>query len=280
MLKYYYDRGKETIMKKRIMAIILAAAAAIGLCGCNGGEKKDWDYIKDKGELVVGITYFKPMNYFDDSTGELTGFETEFTTSVCNKLGVKPKFQEINWDNKTFELESKTIDVIWNGMTVSEKLGEKMIFSTPYIRNRQVAVIKKSNADKYKDIASMANASVTAEIGSAGETAVTSNETLSKNYNGSAAQKDVLMEIKAGTTEIGVIDYVMAKASVGDGTDYDDLMIVDGVNLAPEEYAVGIRKTDIELQKKINAAIDEMVKDGSLKALCEKYGLADVYAFN
>lgn len=267
-------------MKKRIMAIFLAAAAAIGLCGCNGGEKKDWDYIKDKGELVVGITYFKPMNYLDDSTGELTGFETEFTTSVCEKLGVKPKFQEINWDNKTFELESKTIDVIWNGMTVTEKLGEKMIFSTPYIRNRQVAVIKKSNADKYKDIESMAGASVTAEIGSAGENAVTSNETLSKNYNGSAAQKDVLMEIKAGTTEIGVIDYVMAKASVGDGTDYADLMIVDNVNLAPEEYAVGIRKTDTELQKKINSAIDEMVKDGSLKALCEKYGLSDVYAFN
>ncbi|MGN0670324.1 MAG: transporter substrate-binding domain-containing protein [Oscillospiraceae bacterium] len=267
-------------MKKKIMAIILAAAAAVGLCGCKGGEKKDWDYIQSKGELVVGITYFKPMNYFDDNTGELTGFETEFTTAVCEKLGVKPKFQEINWDNKVFELDAKTIDVIWNGMTVKADLAEKINFSTPYIRNRQVAVIKKANADKYKDLASMAGASVTAEIGSAGETAVQADENLSKNYNGSAAQKDVLMEIKAGTTEIGVIDYVMAKASVGDGTDYSDLMIVENVNLAPEEYAVGIRKDDVELQKKINAAIDEMVKDGSLKALCEKYDLADVYAFN
>ena len=145
-------------MKKKIMAIILAAAAAIGLCGCKGGEKKDWDYIQSKGELVVGITYFKPMNYFDDNTGELTGFETEFTTAVCNKLGVKPKFQEINWDNKVFELDAKTIDVIWNGMTVKADLAEKINFSTPYIRNRQVAVIKKTNADKYKDLASMAGA--------------------------------------------------------------------------------------------------------------------------
>lgn len=267
-------------MKKKIMAIFLAVAAAVGLCGCKSEEKKDWDYIQSKGELVVGITYFKPMNYFDDNTGELTGFETEFTTAVCEKLGVKPKFQEINWDNKVFELDAKKIDVIWNGMTVKADLAEKINFSTPYIRNRQVAIIKKTNADKYKDLASMANASVTAEIGSAGETAVQSDENLSKNYNGCAAQKDVLMEIKAGTTEIGVIDYVMAKASVGEGTDYSDLMIVENVNLAPEEYAVGIRKDDVELQKKINAAIDEMVKDGSLKALCEKYDLADVYAFN
>lgn len=265
-------------MKKKIMALILAAAAALGLCGCNGGEKTDWEYIKDKGTLTVGITYFEPMNYFDEN-GVLTGFETEFTTAVCNKLGVKPDFQEINWDNKVFELDAKTIDVIWNGMTVNAELAQKIIFSTPYIRNKQVVVIKKSNADKYKDLASMANASVTAEVGSAGETAVKADANLSKNYTGAAAQKDVLMEIKAGTTEIGVIDYVMAKASVGEGTDYADLMIVDSVELPPEEYAVGIRKDDVELQKKINAAIDELVKDGTLKAIAEKYDLADVYAF-
>lgn len=265
-------------MKKKIMALVLAAAAALGLCGCGSNKATDWKYIEEKGELVVGITYFEPMNYFDDK-GELTGFETEFTKAVCEKLGVTPKFQEINWDNKVFELDAKTIDVIWNGMTVNDELAQKIIFSTPYIKNRQVAIIKTSNADKYTDLASMANASVTAEIGSAGETAVKADENLSKNYTGAAAQKDVLVEVKAGTTEVGVIDYVMAKASVGEGTDFSDLMIVENVNLAPEEYAVGIRKDDTELQAKINAAIDELVKDGTLKKLAEKYDLADVYAF-
>lgn len=265
-------------MKKKIMALVLAAAAALGLCGCKGNTDSDWSYIEKKGELVVGITYFEPMNYFDDN-GELVGFETEFTKAVCEKLGVTPKFQEINWDNKVFELDAKTIDVIWNGMTVNDELAQKIIFSTPYIRNKQVVIIKKSNADKYTDTASMANASVTAEIGSAGETAVKADENLSKNYNGCAAQKDVLVEVMAGTTEIGVIDYVMAKASVGEGTDFSDLMIVESVTLAPEEYAIGIRKGDTELQAKINAAIDELVKDGTLKQIAEKYDLADVYAF-
>lgn len=265
-------------MKKKIMALVLAAAAALGLCGCKGNTDSDWSYIEKKGELVVGITYFEPMNYFDDN-GELVGFETEFTKAVCEKLGVTPKFQEINWDNKVFELDAKTIDVIWNGMTVNDELAQKIIFSTPYIRNKQVVIIKKSNADKYTDTVSMANASVTAEIGSAGETAVKADENLSKNYNGCAAQKDVLVEVMAGTTEIGVIDYVMAKASVGEGTDFSDLMIVESVTLAPEEYAIGIRKGDTELQAKINAAIDELVKDGTLKQIAEKYDLADVYAF-
>lgn len=266
-------------MKRILTALMAAVLCVFAFAGCQKNEKSDWEYIKDKGTLTVGITYFKPMNYFDDN-GKLVGFETEFTEAVCKKLGVEPKFQEINWDNKVFELDAKTIDVIWNGMTVKEDLKEKIIFSTPYIRNRQVIVIKKDNADKYKDIASMAGASVTAEVGSAGETAVQADETLRKSYNGCAAQKDVLMEIKAGTTEIGVIDYVMAKASVGEGSDYSDLMIVENVNLAPEEYAIGIRKGDVELQKKINAAIDELVKDGTLKAIAEKYDLADVYAFN
>lgn len=266
-------------MKKKILAFFLAAAAAVGLCGCSGEEKKDFEAIKAKGEMVVGITYFEPMNYFDEA-GKLTGFETEFTTAVCEKLGVKPKFQEIDWNKKVIELNSHTIDVIWNGMTVTEELGKEIGFSKPYIRNKQVVVIKKSNADKYKDVASMAGASIAAENGSAGQTAIENDAVLSKNkFLSCGAQKDVLMEIKAGTTEIGVIDQIMAVATIRDDNDYADLMIVDGIELTNEEYAVGIRKDDVELQNKINAAIDEMVKDGSLKSLCEKYGMGEQYAF-
>ena len=157
---------------------------------------------------------------------------------------------------------------------------DQINFSTPYIRNKQVVVIKAENAEKYADLASMTGVTIAAENGSAGQTAIETNETLSTNeFISCAAQKDVLLEIKAGTTEIGVIDYVMAKASIGEGTDYSDLMIVESVELTPEEYAIGIRLEDKVLLEKINAAIDEMVADGTLKALAEKYDLADVYAF-
>ncbi len=263
---------------KKIAALFMTAVLALGISGCSSA-KKDWDYIEDKGKLTVGITLFEPMNYYDENS-ELTGFETEFTRAVCEKLGVEADFQEIDWNQKITELQSKTIDVIWNGMTVKEEFKEQINFSTPYIRNKQVVVIKADNAEKYADLASMTGVTIAAETGSAGQTAIETNQTLSTNkFVGCAAQKDVLLEIKAGTTEIGVIDYVMAKASVGEGTDYSDLMIVDSVELTPEEYAIGIRLEDKELLEKINGAIDELVKDGTLLKLAEKYDLADVYAF-
>lgn len=294
---------------KRIAALLLAGIMSVGLCSCassntssapesssaaesnadssaadstdsTASEGGDWQYIADKGNFVAGITLFEPMNYYDEN-GELTGFETEFTKAVCEKLGVEAKFQEIEWDKKEIELNAKTIDAIWNGLTVTEEHKENMGFSKSYVRNKQVVVIKADNKDKYTDEASMAGASCAAESGSAGQTAIETSPVLSQNeFVGASAQKDVLLEVKAGTVELGVLDYVMAKASIGEGTDYSDLMIVEGVELAPEEYAIGMRKGDTETIEKVNGAIDELVADGTLKALAEKYGLADVYAFD
>ena len=294
---------------KRIAALLLAGIMSVGLCSCassntssasesssaaesnadgsaadstdsKASEGGDWQYIADKGNFVAGITLFEPMNYYDEN-GELTGFETEFTKAVCEKLGVEAKFQEIEWDKKEIELNAKTIDAIWNGLTVTEERKENMGFSKSYVRNKQVVVIKADNKDKYTDEASMAGASCAAESGSAGQTAIETSSVLSQNeFVGASAQKDVLLEVKAGTVELGVLDYVMAKASIGEGTDYSDLMIVEGVELAPEEYAIGMRKGDTETIEKVNGAIDELVADGTLKALAEKYGLADVYAFD
>ena len=294
---------------KRIAALLLAGIMSVGLCSCassntssasesssaaesnadgsaadstdsTASEGGDWQYIAAKGNFVAGITLFEPMNYYDEN-GELTGFETEFTKAVCEKLGVEAKFQEIEWDKKEIELNAKTIDAIWNGLTVTEERKENMGFSKSYVRNKQVVVIKADNKDKYTDEASMAGASCAAESGSAGQTAIETSSVLSQNeFVGASAQKDVLLEVKAGTVELGVLDYVMAKASIGEGTDYSDLMIVEGVELAPEEYAIGMRKGDTETIEKVNGAIDELVADGTLKALAEKYGLADVYAFD
>ena len=290
---------------KRIAALLLAGIMSVGLCSCastnsstasesssaadnadgsaadsTASDGGDWQYIADKGSFIAGITLFEPMNYYDEN-GELTGFETEFTKAVCEKLGVEAKFQEIEWDKKEIELNAKTIDAIWNGLTVTEERKENMGFSKSYVRNKQVVVIKADNKDKYTDEASMAGASCAAESGSAGQTAIETSDVLSQNeFVGASAQKDVLLEVKAGTVELGVLDYVMAKASIGEGTDYSDLMIVEGVELAPEEYAIGMRKGDTETIDKVNGAIDELVADGTLKALAEKYGLADVYAFD
>ncbi len=263
---------------KKILGI-LAALSILAAGSCSAEAKKDWDYISDKGTLTVGITLYEPMNYYDEN-GELTGFETEFTQAVCEKLGVTPDFQVIDWNQKESELKSKTIDCIWNGLTVSEERKENMAFTDPYVNNRQVLIIKKSNADKYVQESDLAGVKVAAESGSAGETAIKASEALSSGeYISCSAQKDALIEVKAGTAEACVIDYVMATASIRDDTDYADLMIVEAVQLAPEQYAVGLRLEDTETLEKVNGAIKELADAGKLQELAEKYGLSDVLAY-
>ena len=134
-------------------------------------EDDDWAYIKEKGTLVIGITEYAPMNYYDES-GTLIGFDTEFAEAVCEYLGITPEFIVINWDTKETELESKIIDCLWNGLTVDDDRKENMDFSASYMNNKQVVVIQADDADKYTDVDSLKTCSIVAEQGSAGESAV------------------------------------------------------------------------------------------------------------
>lgn len=271
-------RHQEECMKKKIFALVLVvalvASVAVGLAACN--KDTDWEYIANKGEMIIGITYFRPMNYPDDS-GNLTGFETEFATAVCEKLGVTPKFQVVDWDNKIIELQSYNIDVVWNGMTILDTLRENMDISNPYMSNRQVAVIRTADAGTYTDLASITNAALGAERGSAGERAIESTTELADNkYTALDAQSNVLLELESGTIDVGFIDIVMATASVGEGTDYADLMVLDSVMIGDDEYyGVGLRKDSPETLKRINDAIKAVYDDGTLGKIAAKYGLTN-----
>ena len=180
----------------------------------NAAADDDWAYIQGKGEMIIGITLFDPMNYYEGD--KLIGFDTEYAEAVCANLGVTPKFVEINWDTKEVELEAKSIDCIWNGLTVTDERKANMQFTDAYIENKQVIVIKAANADKYADTASLSGANLVAEISSAGEGAIAEEANLSKaTYTAVAKQTDALLEVKSGTADAAVIDYVMAKSMVG-----------------------------------------------------------------
>jgi len=260
---------------KRIIALVLAFAACFALfCSC-ANDPGDFDYIQKKGTMVIGYTLYPPMNYKDEG-GELIGFDTEFAKLVCAELGVEPVFQLINWETKETELNAKNLDAIWNGFTVDEDRKQHFAFSTSYITNKQIVVIKKSNADKYKDLASLAGASCAAEKDSAGEKAIKSTPTIKSNtYVGSEKQTDVLMEVKSGTCEFGVVDYIMVKTMFTEGGDYSDLMYVESIELPPEEYAIGFRLGCTETVAKVNAAIEKLAKDGKLSELAAKYELTE-----
>ena len=283
---------------KKILALLLAAMMTLSLaaCGSDTGSTDedsgdtagqdtaepsadaDFAYIQGNGSMKIGFTYFEPMNYMDDN-GEFVGFETEFATAVCEKLGVEPEFVEINWDSKVMELESKNIDCIWNGMTITPELEEALTISDPYIKNYQVVVIRADNADTYTTTADLVGKTVEAEAGSAGETAISEDENLSQaTYVSVTKQTDALLEVKTGAADAAVMDFVLANAMVGQG-DYADLAVIPDLQLSVEEYGIGFRK-DSTAAEKVNAAIQALIDDGTLNTLAEKYGLAELLLAN
>ena len=237
----------------------------------------DLAYILDKGTLVIGITLFDPMNYYDENE-VLVGFDTEFAEALCAELGVTPEFIVIDWDSKELELQSRKIDCIWNGLTITEERRENMDFSTAYLLNEQVVVVKADKLDQYGDLSAFDGASVVAEAGSAGETTI-KTDMPNASYTGVLAQSDALLEVKAGTADAAVIDVTMATSMTGEGTDYADLAIVEGIDLMDEEYAIGFRLGS-DVTEKANEIIEAFLADGTLDALAEKYGMTDLLIRN
>ncbi len=276
-------------MKKLLALLMAGLMAATVFAGCgnsassNSSDKSssassdgDWAYIKDKGELVIGITYFEPMNYLDEN-GELTGFETEFATKVCDQLGVKPKFQKIDWDSKEVELNAKTIDCIWNGLTITDERKENMDISTAYMENKQVLVTKAENADKYTSAEALSGTTVVAEKKSAGEEVAQSDDFFKQaTYVSVDSQAKALLEVKSGTADIAVIDYVMSIGTLKDGSDYADLSVIEDKSFAPEQYGVALRKNSTETLTKLNDAMQALADNGELEEIADKYNLKDL----
>lgn len=225
----------------------------------------DLAYVTEKGTLVVGITEYEPMNYKED--GKWTGFDTEFAEAVAEKLGVKAEFVEIDWDNKVFELNSKAIDCVWNGMTLTNEVLNSMNCSKAYVVNAQVLVMNKDKIADYTTVESLKDLTFVAEAGSAGAEAIADAGYTATEVG---TQADALMEVAAGAEDACVIDITMANAMTGEGTNYADLTY--GLSLTSEEYGIGFRK-DSDLTEKVNSIIDELNKDGTLPALAEKYNL-------
>ena len=269
---------------KKVIALVMSLVLVVGVvCAFTAcGSKSDADttapnttvaaasdlqYIKDKGTMIIGITDYAPMNYKEKGSTEWTGFDTEFAEAVCKELGVKAEFFELaDWDGKINEMNAKTIDCVWNGMTITDKVKAGMDVTDAYVINAQVIVCKAENADKYKDLESIKNLKVVAEGGSAGEELVKDLE----NYTAVTAQSDALLEVKSGAADVAVIDITMAKAMTGEGTSYADLTYTG--SLSEEEYGIGFRKGS-DMVEKVNGIIDELKEDGTLTSLAEKYEL-------
>ena len=211
------------------------------------------------------------------SKTELVGFDIELAQAVGEDLGVEVEFVQINWDTKENELESKNVDLLWNGMTITPEREAAWEISEPYMLNRQVAIIRKADADKFDTLDKMlASDKWSAENGSAGAELITD---LGATLIGVTAQINVLTELNAGSADIGVMDSVMAGYYINEtGSNYADSLMIAEVNIAKEDeyYGIAARKSETALMDKINTSLAKLWANDTIKTIGEKYGLTDV----
>ncbi|MBQ8763462.1 MAG: transporter substrate-binding domain-containing protein [Clostridia bacterium] len=266
---------------KKIFALILAGLMLFSFAACGGNTDSetttaapnenvaadsDLAYIKDKGTLVVGITNYAPMDYPDEN-GEWTGFDAEFARLAGEKLGVAVEFIEIDWDNKFLELRGKTIDCVWNGMTITDEALANATVSNAYVKNAQVVVMAADKLAEYATVESLADLTFAAEAGSAGEKAIAEN---GLECTAVLTQADALQEVKSGAADACVIDITMANAMTGEGTSYADLGY--SLELTTEEYGIACRQGS-DLAAALNDIMAELKADGTLQGLADKYEL-------
>ena len=242
--------------------------------GTEAPAESDLAYVQGKGTLVVGITNFDPMDY-QDADGNWIGFDADMAKAFAESLGVQAEFIEINWDNKLFELNSKAIDCVWNGMTLTDEVKSSMSTSDPYCLNAQVLVVPADKAADFESLESLEGLNVAVESGSAGEDAA---EALGATTVPVQSQANTLMEVAAGTSDAAVIDLLMAGAMVGEGTSYADLTYTLNLNemqdLPSEEYGVGFRQGS-DLTAAYNDFWAASLANGSAMETATTYGVQE-----
>jgi len=292
---------EDEVMKrsKKLWALLLALALVLSLAACGGktdapaddkadapadttgdaapadtgadqaAADSDLAYVKEKGTLVVGITEFEPMDY-QDADGSWIGFDADMAKAFAESLGVKAEFQIIDWDNKVFELDGKTIDVVWNGMTLTDEVKSAMECSNAYCNNTQVVVVPADKAADCQTVDSVKGLSFAAESGSAGQAQV---ELLGAACTEVVDQATALLEVSSGTADAAVIDSLMAGAMVGEGTGYANLTYTISLNEEEgEQYGVGFRKGS-DLAAALNEFFKTAYADGSMVECAETYGI-------
>lgn len=261
-------------MKRVIKWISVIGAVTVLAAGCgqenvvNYSFGLDSEYVMDKGVLVVGVTDFEPLDYLQE--GQWVGFDAEMAGLFAESLGCTVQFLEIEWNKKLTLLKDGTIDCVWNGMTLTEKMQEDMECSIAYLNNAQVIVVPVKNAGKLQTVEDCMHLLFAAESGSAGE-----QELKQRNYRFTAAgsQMEALESVVSGKADAAVVDAIMAGALIGEGKQFAELVCIE--SMSSEEYGIGFRKGS-DLAEKVNGFLQVNYRNGILKKIAEKYGVQNM----
>lgn len=268
-----YERG--IIVKKSILAFIILSLAAVLITGCGESDKDNsWEKVQEKGEFVLGLDDSFPPMGFRDENGNIVGFDVDIAKEVCNRLGIELKLQPINWDAKEQELNSGKIDCIWNGFTITEERQKNLLFTEPYMNNRQVLIVNsgspfKTKTDlKGKRLGLQAGSSAADALNSAPDFKAELQEVVEFDDNMMA-----LMDLEKGGVDVVLMDEIVARFYIQNKN--KQYRVLDE-ELAKEDYGIGFRKNDQKLMEKIQDTLREMAKDGKLAEISTKWFGKDI----
>ncbi|MCT4621644.1 MAG: amino acid ABC transporter substrate-binding protein [Marinisporobacter sp.] len=280
-------------MKKKMMLLLIGLLMmSMMLAGCGAketakadeseqtkvSEEKDssLEEIKEKGEFVLGLDDSFPPMGFRDEKGDVVGFDIDLAKEVAKRMGVELKIQPIDWDGKVLSLNNKDIDVIWNGLTITEERKKQIGFSKVYIENRQVIVTgADSDIETKKDLATKM---VAVQLGSSGEDALNADtETVSavKEVVKFSNYTEALLDLKAGRVDAVVIDEIVGRYYLSKRPGEYKVAKED---FGREGYGIGFRKDDAAFIDEVDQILDEMKKDGTTAEISKKWFGEDIVA--
>ena len=266
-------------MKKRIIVLLMAVLTVLSLTACgtkNGGSDTSLKYIKDNKKFILGLDdSFAPMG-FRDASGKIVGFDVDLATAVCEKLGVELVLQPIDWKTKEVELNTKNIDCIWNGFSVTDERLKNLTMSAAYMDNSISLVVV--NGSDIKSMADMAGKKLAVQSGSSAEETLNAAE--NKAFKDSLGEvislsdyTTALLDLETGSSDAVLMDSVMANYMINDlGKNY----VVLADSLVAEEYAVGFRKGEEALRQAVEDALKDLKKDGTVEKISTKWFGSDI----
>jgi polar amino acid transport system substrate-binding protein len=262
----------EMKLKKAIILGTMAVAAAAMLTGCGGQKQEAQQKLPDK--IVIGLDdNFPPMGFRDDK-GDLVGFDVDLANEASKRLGIPVEFKPIDWDSKEAALKSKQVDMLWNGLTITDERAQQIGFSKPYMNNAQLLVVR--NDSPATDRAGLVGKIVGTQEGSSSIDALNKNA----DFKGSLGEVKTYGDFVAALMdlELGRIDCVLVDSVVGRyymSKKPDTFKVIDD-KMGDEKFGVGMRKEDTMLQDKLNGVLKDMSADGTLTKLSQKWFNEDI----
>lgn len=262
-------------MRKKILAFCLTAVMSLGiLSGCGNKNENSWNKIKEKKTFVLGLdASFPPMGFTDDNEN-IIGFDIDLAKEVCKRLDIELKLQPIDWNAKEQELNTGNIDAIWNGFTINEDRKKQVLFSKPYMKNRQILVVNENSS--YSSLKDLDGKKIGLQAGSSAADALDKSEDFKKTLKEAVEFKDnmmALMDLEKGGVDAVLMDEIVARFYI---QKKDKSYKVIEESLAEEEYGVGFRKNDTEVMEKFQETLEAMAKDGKVAEISNSWFGEDI----